>query len=264
MALSGMELRKRALCSQDCRSHRAPVRSIMMIREARQASLNLIFDADDTLWDSNIHFLEAEAAFIEMMHACGVSAQEIRAEIRRHELDLIAEVGYGRGPYVRALHRAVRELMPAHHHDMLAFEVERIGAKLLSRQCALLPGVEPTLRELSRRHCLLLFTKGQPTEQMAKLERAGLRDLFSRIGIPLEKNAAAYSLLLAQAKLDPALTFMIGNSPRSDINPALRAGLRGAVFIPHPHTWELEDEELELAEERVVTITTFSQLLELF
>jgi putative hydrolase of the HAD superfamily len=195
---------------------------------------------------------------------CGVSHLEIRAAIRRHELDIIAEVGYGRGPYVLALHRVVRELLPAHHHDALSMEIERIGTKLLSRPCELLAGVEPTLRELSRRHRLLLFTKGQPTEQMAKLERAGLRALFSRVGIPLEKDATAYSLLLAQAELDPARTFMIGNSPRSDINPALRAGLRGAVFIPHPHTWELEDEELELAEERVVTITTFPQLLELF
>jgi putative hydrolase of the HAD superfamily len=235
-----------------------------MIREARQGGMNLIFDADDTLWDSNIHFLEAEAAFLEILRVCGVSQLEIRAAIRRHELDIIAEMGYGRGPYVRALHRVVRELLPAHHHDALAIEVERIGTKLLSRHCELLPGVEPTLRELSRRHRLLLFTKGQPTEQMAKLERAGLRSLFSRVGIPLEKDATAYSLLLAQAELDPARTFMIGNSPRSDINPALRAGLRGAVFIPHPHTWELEHEELELVEERVVTITTFSQLLELF
>ncbi|MBV8359754.1 MAG: HAD family hydrolase [Deltaproteobacteria bacterium] len=235
-----------------------------MIHEARQGSLNLIFDADDTLWDSNIHFHEAEAAFLEMLRMRGISHLEIRAAIRRHELDIIAEVGYGRGPYVRALHRVVRELLPAHHHDAFAIEVERIGMKLLSRHCELLPGVEPTLRELSRRHRLLLFTKGQPTEQMAKLERAGLRALFSRVGIPLEKDTAAYSLLLAQAGLDPASTFMIGNSPRSDINPALRAGLRGAVFIPHPHTWELECEELELAEERVITITAFSQLLELF
>jgi putative hydrolase of the HAD superfamily len=235
-----------------------------MIREARQGGMNLIFDADDTLWDSNIHFLEAEATFLEILRVCGFSHLEIRAAIRRHELDIIAEVGYGRGPYVLALHRVVRELLPAHHHDALSMEIERIGTKLLSRPCELLAGVEPTLRELSRRHRLLLFTKGQPTEQMAKLERAGLRALFSRVGIPLEKDATAYSLLLAQAELDPARTFMIGNSPRSDINPALRAGMRGAVFIPHPHTWELEHEELELAEERVVTITTFSQLLELF
>jgi len=235
-----------------------------MIREARHDRMNLIFDADDTLWDSNIHFLEAEATFLEILRVCGVSHLEIRAAIRRHELDIIAEMGYGRRPYVLALHRVVRELLPAHHHDALAIEVERIGTKLLGRYCELLPGVQPTLRELSRRHCLLLFTKGQPAEQMAKLERAGLRSLFSRIGIPLEKDATAYTLLLAQAELDPARTFMIGNSPRSDINPALRAGLRGAVFIPHPHTWELECEEIESAEKRVVTITTFSNLLELF
>src|SRR5262249_50878026 len=134
----------------------------------------------------------------------------------------------------------------------------------LNRRCELLPGVEPTLRVLAGRHRLILFTKGQPVEQMAKLEAAGLQALFSRVGIPLEKDAASYSRLLAQAELDPACTFMIGNSPRSDINPALRAGLRGAVYIPHPHTWELEREELELAPPRVVTIKTFSQLLELF
>ena len=58
-------------------------------------------------------------------------------------------------------------------------------------------------------------------------------------------------------------TFMIGNSPRSDINPALRAGLR-AVFIPHPHTWELEHEEVNLADERVTVITNFRILREIF
>jgi putative hydrolase of the HAD superfamily len=235
-----------------------------MNREARPAGMNLIFDADDTLWDSNVHFLEAEATFLEILGVRGVSHPEIRAAIQRHELDIIAEMGYGRRPYVLALHRAVRELLPPHHHEALSIEVERIGSMLLGRHCELLPGVEATLKELARRHRLLLFTKGQPAEQMAKLERAGLRALFSRVGIPLEKDKTAYTLLLAQAELDPARTFMIGNSPRSDINPALRAGLRGAIFIPHPYTWELECEELEITGEQVITLTTFSKLLELF
>jgi putative hydrolase of the HAD superfamily len=235
-----------------------------MNREMRRSGLNLIFDADDTLWDSNIHFLEAEAAFLEILSVRGFSQAETRAAIRRHELHIIAEMGYGRRPYILALHRAVRELSPVHHHEVLSFEVESIGTKLLGRHCKLLAGVEATLTELARRHRLLLFTKGQPAEQMAKLEKAGLRALFSRVGIPLEKDETAYTLLLAQAELDPACTFMIGNSPRSDINPALRAGLRGAVFIPHPHTWELENEDLEIADHRVITITSFSGLLELF
>src|SRR2546427_2872389 len=147
-----------------------------------------------------------------MLSVRGFSGTEIRTAIRRHELNIIAEMGYGRRPYVLALHRAVLELSPVHHHAVLSFEVEGIGTKLLGRHCKLLPGVKATLTELAGRHRLLLFTKGQPKEQMAKLEKAGLRPLFSRVGIPLEKDATAYRLLLAQAELDPACTFMVGNS----------------------------------------------------
>jgi putative hydrolase of the HAD superfamily len=55
---------------------------------------------------------------------------------------------------------------------------------------------------------------------------------------------------------------MIGNSPRSDINPAIRAGLR-AVLIRHPQTWELEDEDL-LVSERIFELEAFRHLLQLF
>jgi putative hydrolase of the HAD superfamily len=234
-----------------------------MFADARANGLNLIFDADDTLWDSNIHFLEAEAAFIEVLSRIATTDQvQIRGALRRHELSIIADIGYGHRPYLTALQRVVVDLLPSHHHETVRVEVERIGARLLDRHCELLPGVEATLYELAQRHRLLLFTKGQPQEQMAKLERSGLRPLFSRVGIPIEKDAAAYRLLVAQAELDPARTVMIGNSPRSDINPALRAGLH-AVYIPHPHTWELEHEELD-SSERMRMLPRFPHLLEMF
>lgn len=236
-----------------------------MVAEARNGGFNLIFDADDTLWDSNIHFLEAQRDFVEVLSRIGVSDQaEIHSSIRRHELRIIEDMGYGRRPYVMALHRVAEELAPTHHYDSVRDELMRIGDRLLDRRCELLPGVEPTLHELARRHRLLLFTKGQPDEQMRKLERSGLAPLFDRVGIPLEKDPMAYRLLLAQAQLDPARTVMIGNSPRSDINPALKAGLRAAVYIPHPHTWELEHEELDETDHRVMKIPIFPHLLQVF
>lgn len=228
------------------------------------ARLNLIFDADDTLWDSNIHFLEAEAAFIAMLERVGVVEREsIRNSLRNHELRIIAEAGYGRAHYVTALHRVVPELAPTHHHENLRDEVEQIGMRLLSRRCEVLPGVAETLEVLVERHRLLLFTKGHPGEQLAKLERSGLRGFFSRIGVPREKDPENYLLLIAQAELDPRRTVMIGNSPRSDINPALAAGLH-AVYIPYPHTWELEHEEIDHDCGRVMTVTAFPRLLDLF
>ena len=235
-----------------------------MVPEARNGGFNLVFDADDTLWDSNVHFHEAQAAFLELMRSAGVDDHAgIHAAIRTHELSIIAEIGYGRRPYLMALHRVVEQIVEPARHPALRPAVDEIGHALLNRHCELLPGVQATLAELAARHRLLLFTKGQPEEQMGKLRRSGLSGFFARIGIPLEKDPAAYRRLLAQAELDPARTVMIGNSPRSDINPAIRAGLRAAVYIPHPQTWELEHEEL-LADDRVLVVSSFPQLRELF
>jgi putative hydrolase of the HAD superfamily len=235
-----------------------------MIPEARGGGWNLIFDADDTLWDSNLHFLEAQAAFLERLHEIGLAdPARIRASIRAHEFSIIEEIGYGRRPYVMALHRVIEELVEPALHGRMRPHVERIGEALLERHCELLPGVAKTLAELARRHRLILFTKGQPGEQIGKLERSGLRPFFSRVGVPREKDAAAYQRLLAQAELDPARTVMIGNSPRSDINPAIRAGLRAAVYIPHAQTWDMEHEELA-EDERILTLTSFQYLTKVF
>ena len=226
--------------------------------------LHLIFDADDTLWDSNIHFLEAEARFVAELVAAEAGANEaVRAAIRRRELEIIQSHGYGREPFVVLMRMVAAELAPAGARETLGAAVERIAAHFLERECELMPDVEPTLAELAARHHLTLFTKGQPREQLRKLERSGLRRHFSHVEVPSEKDEAAYRRLVEAAALDRARTFMIGNSPRSDINPALRAGLR-AVFIPHPHTWELEHEEVDLNDERVTLISNFRILREIF
>jgi putative hydrolase of the HAD superfamily len=226
--------------------------------------LHLIFDADDTLWYSNIHFLEAEAHFVAELVAAGVGAMEaVNAALRRRELEIIKSHGYGREPFVVVMRTVADELAPLSARQAVSAAVERIAVQFLERECALLPGVEPTLAELAARHHLTLFTKGQPREQLRTLECSGLRRHFSHVEVSPEKDEAAYRRLVVTAALDHTRTFMIGNSPRSDINPSLRAGLR-AVFIPHPHTWELEHEEIDLADDRVTVIVNFRALLEIF
>jgi putative hydrolase of the HAD superfamily len=231
-----------------------------------EAPLNLVLDADDTLWDSNIHFLEAFDSFVEAFAALGIEAHRdsVKAAVREAEIELIQTHGYGRRPYVIALERAVAQLASEPHHEALRCEVEKIGNNLIERHCDLLPGVEETVPELARRHTLILFTKGQRDEQMRKLERSGLAPYFSRVETPREKDPDSYRRLVAAAGLDCQRTFMIGNSPRSDINPALRAGLRAAIYIPHQQTWELEHEELDSADPRIVELPTFRALLHVF
>jgi len=234
--------------------------------EQERGPLNLIFDADDTLWDSNIHFIEAEQAFVAAVREIGIEAEAsaVTDLIRQCELEIIRTHGYGRRPYVRALHQTLEALVAMEVCELrMRAEIERIGERLIERHCELLPGVEPTLEDLATRHRLLLFTKGQPDEQLRKLERSGLAPLFSRVEVPAEKDPPAYQRLIESAELEPARTFMIGNSPRSDINPALKAGLR-AVYIPHPHTWVLEQETVDLSDQRVIMLHDFASLREVF
>jgi putative hydrolase of the HAD superfamily len=63
--------------------------------------------------------------------------------------------------------------------------------------------------------------------------------------------------------MDPEVTWMIGNSPKSDVNPALEAGLN-AVFVPHAHTWELEKQELKRGAGRLLVLEKFEDLRERF
>jgi putative hydrolase of the HAD superfamily len=148
--------------------------------------LHLIFDADDTLWDSNIHFLEAFDEFVVACGRAGVSGptDRIKGAVRDAELELIKTHGYGRKPYVQALHQAGRGLITNGGGARLRAEIDRIGAYLIARHCELLPDVDTTLLELSGRHTLLLLTKGQRDEQLSKLAHSGLMPLFSRIETP--------------------------------------------------------------------------------
>ena len=62
---------------------------------------------------------------------------------------------------------------------------------------------------------------------------------------------------------DPDRTWMIGNSPKSDINPALAAGMR-AVWVPHERTWGLELEDVKEIDGRLTVVSKFSDLVQLF
>ncbi|MDQ3412820.1 MAG: HAD hydrolase-like protein, partial [Chloroflexota bacterium] len=72
-----------------------------------------------------------------------------------------------------------------------------------------------------------------------------------------------YEELTAELTLAPERTWMVGNSPRSDINAPLAAGLN-AVFVPHESTWSLKLQELAAGPGRLLVLERFTQLREHF
>ncbi len=142
-------------------------------------------------------------------------------------------------------------------------EIRRFSQILLEEPLRLFDGVKETLAYLAPRHRLLLFTKGNMAEQTGKVVASGVGHFFESREIVPEKNEAAYRALVARHRWPARAVWMVGNSPRSDINPALAAGLN-AVFIPSAHNWEYENEEIRPGPGRLLMLHSFRELTEHF
>lgn len=220
---------------------------------------NLIVDADDTLWENNIYFEQAFDEFCEYLSHSRLNPVEVREVLDEIEMANARIHGYGSANFGRNLAQCYRHLAERDIADDDLKKVMAFAARILDRPMDVMAGVAETLPYLASRHALTLFTKGDAEEQKLKLDRSGLGIYFGHAEIVKEKNAQSYRGLVAQRELDPSRTWMIGNSPKSDINPALEVGLR-AVFIPHPHTWSLEHEEVRDGGDRLLVLERFGDL----
>lgn len=221
----------------------------------------LLIDADDTLWENNIYFERAIAQFISFLDHQEHSPQQVRGVLNDVERDCIVRHGYGLHSFSFALvdtfeRLAIEPIRPALHETIRGF------ANIIAEHpMELLRDVPETLDYLSGRHRLILMTKGAIPEQSGKVERSGLAKYFEAVEIVPEKDPETYRAITMKYDLLPNATWMIGNSPKSDINPSLAADLN-AVFVPHDNTWILEHEEVgqPLPNRQLLVLDRFSTL----
>jgi len=224
----------------------------------------LIFDADDTLWENNIYFERAFDQFVDFLDHSTLAAPQIRDILNEIELVNSKIHGYGSLNFGRNLQQAYQHLAEREIGAEDLAHVMSLAERILEQPIELIHGVEETLRTLAPRHQLALFTKGHPDEQRMKVDRSGLGGYFSHTAIVKEKDRSAYAQLASEQGFERERTWMIGNSPKSDINPALEAGL-GAVLVPHERTWVLERQELRTPEgARFLRVEQFPDLLRHF
>jgi len=129
-----------------------------------------------------------------------------------------------------------------------------LGKEVLAHPVELLPGIREAVEQVAARHRIVLITKGDLIHQQAKVRRSALGDLFHRIEIVSEKDAAAYAHVLRECGVEATAFAMVGNSLRSDIAPVVALGGWG-VYMPYHSTWSLELEPgFESGTQRVIEI----------
>ncbi|MEI9972869.1 MAG: HAD hydrolase-like protein [Ignavibacteriota bacterium] len=164
-----------------------------------------------------------------------LSPPEVRDVLDEIEVVNAKVHGYGSLNFGRNLrqcyeHLCERAVQPDDLRTVMAF-----AERILECPMETIDGVAETLEYLHARHDLTLFTKGNPEEQKLKIDRSKLGRFFQHTAIVKEKDTAAYQRLVAERQLDPDRTWMVGNSPKSDINPRDGGRPQRGLHSPRPH-----------------------------
>jgi putative hydrolase of the HAD superfamily len=227
----------------------------------RSTNQTLLIDADDTLWENNIYFERAITSFISYLDHRVHTPEEVREHLNRVEHATVQSYGYGLHSFRRSLITCFEQLTDVPIGPEKHRRIESFAQSIADQEIELLPNVASTLADLATRHRLIMVTKGDRSEQTDKLQRSGLACHFNAVEVLPEKHHEAYLSLAGHHGCEACNTWMIGNSPRSDVNPALAAGLN-AIFIPHDFTWVLEHEVVNQAPagQRFLELAAFGDL----
>lgn len=219
------------------------------------------FDGDDTLWHSEGYYQAAQAQFQAIVgRYVDVADGEVRRRMLGTERRNLALFGYGAKGMTLSMVETAIAITDARISASDIHRLVTIGKEVLAHPVELLPGIREAVAAVAQQHEVVLITKGDLFHQEKKVKQSGLSDLFHRIEIVSEKDAATYHRVLGEFALAPEQFAMVGNSLRSDIEPVVRLGGWG-VHMPYHVTWEHELENgLGEDEPHVVTVDAPAQI----
>ena len=220
------------------------------------------FDADDTLWESEPLYREAERQWAEMLKDHG-TLEELSAALYAVEVANMEDLGFGAKAFTLSLLETSIKVTGGALTAEQTSRILGIGRRLLHNPAEPMPGVRRTLEALhgSGRYRMVLLTKGDLLDQEHKTERSGLAPYFDCIRVVSDKTGREYRNLLQESGIGPESFLMVGNSFKSDIKPVLELGGWG-IHIPFRITWELERTE-EFDHERLARAERFEDILSL-
>lgn len=195
----------------------------------------IAFDADDTLWDNEIYFQEAEKKFCELMEEY-LPQHSVARELLQTEIKNISLYGYGIKAFMLSMIETAIRISEQTIHVSVIEKIIGYGQALLEKPIQKLEGVEEVLQTLKQKYRLVVATKGDLLDQERKLRKSGLDHYFHHTEIMSEKGEPDYWKLIKHLDIQPEQFVMIGNSIKSDILPVLAIGGHG-FHIPYHVTW---------------------------
>ena len=227
--------------------------------ETLRGKFNTIFvDADDTLWENERYFRNAEAQFTELMKDY-TEPEGVQQMLWQKQEENIPLFGYGSKTYLIGMTDAAMDLCGGRLPDNIYYGIKKIITDLAFHKLEIIDGVVETLEALQGRYKLIVATKGDLTEQMGKFRISGLAKYFHHCEVMENKDEKNYLELAAKHDLDPSQMLMIGNSVKSDIAPVVNIG-GTAIHTPHEIVWVHEMMDMPKSD-RIIEVKNIKEVL---
>ena len=201
--------------------------------------LTVAFDADDTLWHNEDLFQDVQREYEELLSPWA-DVQVVADCLHDVQMQNLPRFGYGVKSFTLSMIEAAVRISGGEVDADRITAIIGYGKRLLDRPVELIDGVEEVLDALGH-HRLMVITKGDVHDQLAKVAASGLAERFWRVEVVADKDATVYSELLERHGIDPSRFVMVGNSLRSDVLPVLELGAT-AVHVPYHVTWRHEED----------------------
>jgi putative hydrolase of the HAD superfamily len=222
----------------------------------------LIFDGDDTLWETMPFYNQTKTVFYAEMGKMGFEKKEVMKAFEKIDVDNTKIMGFSKGRFPRSMQETYElfcKIYKKPFNKRASLKMSNIGKKVFSEKSTLIDGVKEVLAILRKSNFqLILATKGDLLIQKKRIADAKISKYFNKIYIFPQKTSAELYQVVEESNLDLYTSWSIGNSIKSDINPALRIGLK-AIWIPYP-TWHYEEDEVLIKENNIYHVASIKEI----
>lgn len=210
------------------------------------APQTILFDMDDTLSHCNVYFDFVLDQFSDQLATWYASSRITVEEIKKKQFEIdtagVTRLGFTADHFSYSLtetYRYFSHMTGRPPDDREIEELIKLGNSVYDKEVEPYPYMEETLLQLQDEgHHLYLYTGGVEVIQRRKVESLRLERFFGdRIFVRQRKETEALRLIIEENGFDRSVTWMVGNSLRTDILPALETGIK-AVYVPAITEWE--------------------------
>ena len=199
----------------------------------------ILFDGDNTLWHVEHLYDEARVDLCQHLEKSGISAEEVDRYQRDRDKELHGVYGYSASRFARSFRDTVLHFLPGTSENEVQ-SAESLALQVFERRGTVDECLEAVINTLKDKFRLGILTAGERWVQERRLNQFEFRDKFFAVEIVTEKNKDTFSVFCSKYKVSVSESWMVGDSPRSDILPAIGIGLKAVLL--RSNNWQVVED----------------------